>query len=68
MTAELTGSRLVFKGLDGRQIDGRFHSGEITSDAEGVLLREVEKRTRILGRLSQCFTAYRDSDRIDRTV
>ena len=43
---------------------GRFDGGEITSDAGGILLREVEQRTRILGRLSECFAAGLDSARI----
>ena len=47
---------------------GRFDGGEITSDAGGVLLREVEQRTRILGRLSECFTDRRDPDRIEYPV
>ena len=47
---------------------GRFDGGEITSDAGGVLLREVEQRTRILGRLSECFTDYRDPDRVEHPV
>ena len=34
---------------------GRFDGGEITSDAGDLLLREVEQRTRILGRLKECF-------------
>ena len=45
-----------------------FDGGEITSDAGGVLLREVEQRTRILGRLSECFTDHRDPDRIEHSV
>ena len=50
MTAECTRTKLRFQGLDGRDVVGRFDGGEITSDAGGVLLREVEHRTRILGR------------------
>ena len=38
---------------------GRFDGGEITSDGGSVLLREVEQRNRILGRLSDCFSPYR---------
>ena len=65
LTAECTRTKLRFQGLDGRDVVGRFDGGEITSDAGGVLLREVEQRTRILGRLSECFTDYRDSDRVE---
>ena len=68
MTAECTRTKLRFQGLDGRDVVGRFDGGEITSDAGGVLLREVEQRTRILGRLSECFTDYRDSDRVEHPV
>ena len=68
MTAECTRPKLMFQGLDGRQVVGRFDGGEITSDAGGVLLREVEQRTRILGRLSECFTDHRDRDRTEHSV
>ena len=68
MTAECTRTKLRFQGLDGRDVVGRFDGGEITSDAGGVLLREVEQRTRILGRLSECFTDYRDPDRVEHSV
>lgn len=56
MDAECTRANLIVHGLDGRQIVGRFHGDEITSDAGGVLLREVEQRTQILGLLINCLT------------
>ena len=68
MTAECTRTKLMFQGLDGREVVGRFEGGEITSNAGGVLLREMEQRTRILGRLSECFTDHRDPDRIEHSV
>ena len=68
MTAECTRTNLMFQGLDGREVVGRFDGGEITSDTGGVLLREVEQRTRILGRLSHCFTDHRDPNRIEHSV
>ena len=68
MTAVYTRTKLMFQGRDGRQVVGRFDGGEITSDAGGVLLREVEQRTRILGRLSERFTDHRDPDRIEHSV
>ena len=58
----------MFQGLDGREVVGRFDGGEITSNAGGVLLRDVEQRTWILGRLSECFTDHRDLDRIEHSV
>ena len=68
MNAECTRTKLLFQGLDGRDVVGRFDGGEITSDAGGVLLREVEHRIRILGRLSECFTDHRDPDRVEHPV
>ena len=68
MNPECTRTKLMFHGLDGRAVVGRFDGGEITSDAGGVLLREVEHRSRILGRLSQCFRDHRDPDRIEHSV
>ena len=68
MNAECTRTKLVFQGLDGRDVVGRFVGGEITPDGGGVLLREVEQRTQILGRLSQCFTDHRDPGRIEHSV
>lgn len=59
---------LMFHDLDSREVVGRFDGVEITSDAGAVLLREVEKRSRILGRMSECFEDHRDPERIEHTV
>ena len=68
MSTECTRTKLMFQRLDGREVVGRVDGGEITSDAGGILLREVEQRTRILGRVSECFTDHRDPDRIEHSV
>jgi hypothetical protein len=47
---------------------GRFDGGAITSDAGGLLLREVEKRTGILERFAGCFRDYRKEEQIEHTV
>jgi hypothetical protein len=47
---------------------GRFDGGAITSDAGGLLLREVEKRTGILERFARCFRDYRQEEQIEHTV
>ena len=52
MTTQCNATKLTFHELDSREVMGRFDGGEITSDAGGLLLREVEKHTRILGRMS----------------
>ena len=68
MTTQCNATKLTFHELDSREVVGRFDGGEITSDAGGVLLREVEKRTRILGRMSECFDDHRDPERIEHSV
>lgn len=47
---------------------GRFDGGVITSDAGGLLLREVEKRTGIIAQFTACFRDHRDPVRIEHTV
>ena len=57
-----------FHSLNQRPVRGRFDGGAITSDAGGLLLREVEKRTGIIERLAACFTDHREVERIEHTV
>ncbi len=57
-----------FHPLTKREVRARFDGGAITSDAGGLLLREVEKRTGILAQFAACFTDRRDPERIEHTV
>jgi len=57
-----------FHPLNQRQVVGRFDGGAITSDAGGLLLREVEKRTGIVKRLAACFRDHRVKEQIEHTV
>jgi len=59
---------LQFHPLGGREVRGRFDGGAITSDAGGLLLREVEKRTGIIAQFAACFTDHRDPERLEHTV
>lgn len=68
MHTESTTTKLLLQCLGGRVVVGRFDGGEAASDADGVFLRKVEHQTRILGRLSECFTDRRISDRIEHSV
>jgi hypothetical protein len=47
---------------------GRFDGGTISSDAGGVLLREVERQCGILKRVAGCFQDYREPERIEHSV
>src|SRR5712692_3577012 len=62
MTTECTQEPFPFHPLNQREVRGQFDGGSITSDAGGLLLREVEKRTNIIGQFASCFTDYRDAE------
>ena len=68
MGTECNGKRIGFQGLSGREVVGRFDGGLITSDGGGLLLREVERATRIIGQFAACFRDYRDSESIEHAV
>src|SRR6195256_5292025 len=51
-----------------REIRAQFDGGAITSDGGGLLLREVEKRIRVLRQFAACFTDYRNPELIEHTV
>jgi hypothetical protein len=68
MTTECNVPEFDFQVLGGRAITARFDGGAITSDAGGLLLREVEAKTGILRRLAACFTDHRDPELVEHTV
>ena len=57
-----------FHALGNREVVGHFDGGDITTDAGGLLLREVEQRTGIIRRFAACFRDYRDSRFTEFTV
>ena len=59
---------LKFHPLDKREVRGGFDGGAITSDAGGLLLREVEKRTGIIRQFAACFRDHRQAERIEHRV
>ena len=68
MTTECNQESFEFHPLNQRQVVGRFDGGTITSDAGGLLLREVEKRTGILERFAGCFQDHRAAGQVEHTV
>ena len=68
MRTECNQVTFEFHGLLHRKVKARFDGGKITSDAGVLLLREVEKRTRLIDGLAQCFTDHRDQRLIEHTV
>jgi hypothetical protein len=69
MRTECITEQLEFQPLGSRAVIGRFDGGKISSDAGGVLLREVESRLHIVKRLAEsCFRDYRKENRIEHNV
>ena len=59
---------IEFHALGSREIVAEFDGGDITSDAGGMLLREVEQQTGILKQFAKCFTDYRKAGAIEHPV
>ena len=68
MKTECNTEQLEFHSFGRRKIIGQFDGIKISSDGGAILLREVEKRTGILRRLSQCFTDYRNPEMITHSL
>ena len=60
--------RTELSPLGSRKIEAHFDGGDITSDAGGLLLREVEARTGLLHRFAACFTDYRNPEAVEHPV
>ena len=68
LVTECTQSSFQFSGAWSRSVTARFDGGEITSDAGGLLLREVDRRIGLLDRLSKCFLDGREQRRVRHSV
>lgn len=68
MKTECSTQSFEFQGLGSRAVTARFDGGMITSDAGGLLLREVEARTGILQEFAACFDDHRDPDLVEHTA
>ncbi len=61
---ECNGQRLPFSSLGRQQVQADFAGGTLTSDAGGLLLREVDRRCGLRDALAACLTDSRDPARI----
>ena len=65
MTTPCPPSPLSFHPVGRREVVGRFEAGRLTSEAGGILLRDVDQRLGLMPRLAACFRDCRHPDRID---
>lgn len=66
--AQCNQTDLLFQDLDGREVVARFDGGKVTSDAGGLLLREVEHKFHFIESLARCFTDHRDAKLSEHTL
>ena len=57
-----------FEAHFSRQVIARFEGGTITSDAGGLLLRETDRRMKLLPRLARCFLDGRNPALVKHSV
>jgi len=68
LMTECKSKPIEFHALDNREVVAHFDGGDISSDAGGLLLREVEQRSGILKGFAACFTDYRKPEWIEHPV
>ena len=68
MATECSASEMRFQRAGAREVIGKFNGGNITSDGGALLLREVERQSRIIEQFARCFVDYRDPALIEHTV
>ena len=68
MKTDCTSRRFEFQGAGRRQIIAQFNGGRITSDGGVVLMREVDRRRRIVERFADCFEDAREPGQVEHTV
>jgi hypothetical protein len=68
MKTDCKSNRIEIQDLGRRQVVGEFNGGDITSDAGGILLREINRKLNLTGRIAECFEDYRNPDKIEHTV
>lgn len=61
-------TQFAFQAHGSRQVTARFDGGTMTSDAGGLLLREVDGKMNLLPRLALCFLDGRDAGRVQHSV
>lgn len=61
---ECNGRKLLFSSLNRQKIEADFDGGRLTSDAGGLLLREVDRHLGLTLRLAECIADPRDPAKI----
>jgi hypothetical protein len=68
MKALCNPNTFLFPASISRSVIAQFNGGDITSDAGGLRLRQVERATGILRPFAACFTSHRRPERIEHQL
>jgi hypothetical protein len=61
-------TELLFQPLGSRAVHAAFDGGPVTSDAGGLLLRELEAKFHFIDQFAACFTDHRDPDLVEHSL
>jgi hypothetical protein len=61
-------SLFTFQNLGCREVVAAFDGGKVTSDAGGVLLREVDAHFGFIDQFARCFTDHRDPELVEHPL
>src|SRR5579871_7039379 len=59
---------LVFQDLGSRAVVAHFDGGSVTSDAGGLLLREIEAKFHFIDQFARCFTDHRHPELVEHPL
>lgn len=65
---DCTAPELAFQHLGSRAVVAHFNGGTVTSDAGGLLLREVEAKFHFIDQFARCFTDHRDPELVEHSL
>ena len=65
---ECNQSSFGFEASGRREIVARFDGGTISSDGGAFLLRQTDKRLKLLSRLAECFLDGRNQNLVEHTI
>jgi hypothetical protein len=68
MQTQCKAQKCSFKDLGDRRVEAQFTADRITTDAGGLLIREVAEKMNLFGKPADCFTDYRDPERREHEV
>ncbi len=60
--------RIEFSSLNARTVTSDFEGGQITTDGGVIVLGEVDRMYNVIERLADCFTDYRDAEKIEHPL